>query len=255
MNSNKSARYLNKHVHPILSVWVLFFGIGLVIGMEFAILHKQKQISTISYINSTPTIPYRNDLITSILPSPTSTQMPITTLTYTSLKLGISFRYTQPQDGTIKAFTKKINNKVYLYFNQQEYAGTDEAYLSQYGYYLEVFYKEPHDALETAIKKQFLQDYPPGDCFVENTSNQMNTTKYPSHYQFAEIRFFTSPDVDMATMLSKAKKCPYPYTRTNAVSYFMSDPKHPDKYVFVGPHQDAPMADDTHTWDETITFL
>jgi hypothetical protein len=36
MNSNKSANYLNKHVHPILLVGVLALSICLVIGIVFA---------------------------------------------------------------------------------------------------------------------------------------------------------------------------------------------------------------------------
>ncbi len=194
--------------------------------------------------------------------SPLSTPLPTPApnSTYTSDKLGISFTYLTTVSGRVNFFTREISDTVYLYYNpatNQSFSGTDAEFLNTvpgHGYSVEVFNKDPKHSLTEAIKQQFLTGYNSSDCIVhatryghprDNDSYQTVVIDYPHH------------STDTRNQVeSKIAKCPKNVTGFG-VSYFMMDPKHPNKLLFVTLGQDNIPSGiwGKGTWDETLKVL
>ncbi len=174
-----------------------------------------------------------------------------------SPKLGISFLYLEIK-GVPKVVTKEEGDKVYIYADYH-YSGFDYHKES----YVEVFYKDPHDSLETAIKKTILTGYSQNDCFVKKT------TPYRKHTSTYETAIITFPYDQTAAginheYVAASEKCPPIYTPTNYVAYFAMDKNHPGKFVFFNIGQSTVLAEPGEikppykagrSWDETLQFL
>jgi|GEM_PF-1767969 len=171
---------------------------------------------------------------------------------YVSPKLGISFLYITRypsglEESQDKMVTKEIDNKIYLRSSSQ---------LGDYqGQFVEVFEKDPNETLAQAIERQFLVRKDKSQCFVSYNTLSTGSQQYPANYKRAEIAFPEDEEFDMESMFKKSEYCSTDYARTNGIRYFLEDIKHPDKFVFFSIGQEAIMANETQTWQDTITFL
>lgn len=168
---------------------------------------------------------------------------------FVSPKLGISFLYLSVIDAKLpKMLTKEEGNKVYIYPDAKGYNYHHEAYV-------QVFQKDPHDNLATAIEKTILKGYSPKDCFVEK---QFHIYEHiPVVFETAIIRFPFDHNAAGINQeyIAASEKCPPKYTPTNYVAYFVMDKNHPDKFVFFYIGQQPTMAASDITADETLQFL
>lgn len=165
---------------------------------------------------------------------------------YVSPNLGIRFMYNKVWANEYVS-VNEVGNKIYVYPSKY---GTYES-----GQYVEVFTKESSQTLEQALQTQFLIGYDSTKCEVTNdTVLFTNSAKYPSSYVVANITT-TGEFIDVEVLTEKLKECPYPYTQSNGVSYFVEDTNHPDKYAFLSIGQYAIMIDDQTAWQDTIEFL
>lgn len=192
------------------------------------------------------------------VPPPT----PAPHVTFTSDNLGVSFSYLTRVAGRVNFYTKEIGNTIYLYYNpeaNQPFLGTDAEFLSKispgHGYSLEVFNKDEHKSLIDAIKEQFLDGYKASDCIVKQT--RYGHRKNDESIQTAVIVANISPNSQKTRLEldESIAKCPK-YTTTFGVSYFMMDPKHPNKFLFIQLGQDnIPSGIVGSSWDETIKIF
>ncbi len=163
---------------------------------------------------------------------------------YKSDALGVSFVYLEKQ-GNEKIKVEEQDNKIYLY---------SENYARDSGQYVEVFSKKPEDSLLIAIEKQFLNGYSKADCEAYISESK---GKYPASYEKGNIR--VTDWIDMDDLFARYDKCPYGYTESNGVSFFLADTKHPDKLLFFSIGQYAIRADNTQydgkSWQDTVAFL
>jgi len=195
-------------------------------------------------------------------PTSTSSQKPVPHVTYTSNNLGVRFTYPIQVGGVLKYFTREIGNRIYLYDNydkvsfNQPFSGTDADFLKSIApgaFSVEVFTKDPQQSLADAIKQQFLSKYPGTDCFVHTTSN--GQLRLDESQQTAVIDFPHHSTLTHEQLSASVAKCPN-YVTAYGASYFMMDPKHPGKLLFVTIGQyNIPSGDGGGTWDRTIAVL
>ncbi len=193
--------------------------------------------------------------------TPLPTPLPHTT--YTSSKLGISFDYIPVFPNGIGQyfFTKEIGDTVYLYWvpgANQPFSGSDPEFLQTIApgsKFVEVFNKDPQQSLTGAIKQQFLTGYAESDCFV-------NIQRYSrpiaeEAYQTAIIDFPHKAGHQTRKQLEAlVAKCPSHVNSFDFIRYFIMDPKHPDKLLFVTIGQDnLPSGVGGSTWDKTLKVL
>ena len=197
---------------------------------------------------------------TNVLLSPIPTPLPHTT--YTSSKLGISFAYIPVFPNGIGQyfFTKEIDDKIYLYWvpgANQPFSGSDSEFLQTIApgsKFVEVFNKDPQQSLTDAIKQQFLTEYAESDCFV-NIQRYSRPIAEES-YQTAIIDFPHKSVHSRKQLETLVAKCPRYVNSFDFVRYFMMDPKHPEKLLFVTIGQDnLPSGVGGSTWDKTIMVL
>jgi hypothetical protein len=195
-----------------------------------------------------------------------NTQAPIPTppppaphTTYTSDKLGISFTYLTVVSDRVRFFTREIGNIIYLYYtprSNQEFSGSDAEFLQQipgHGYSVEVFQKDPQQSIIDAIKLQFLTGYAETDCFVKPT--RYGHPREDESYKTAVISFSRKNIQTREELNALVAKCPK-YVTASGVSYFLMDPKHPDKLLFVTIGQsNIPSGVSGYSWDKTIKVL
>ena len=116
-----------------------------------------------------------------------------------------------------------------------------------------MFNKDPELSLIDAIKKQILSGYSETDCIVTMYTNSPEPLENPS-YQTAWIDIPHTATTRMQ-LDALAAKCP-PYTKVFGTSYFMMDPQHPNKMLFIKDGQDnIPSGVGGLTWDGTIKVL
>lgn len=165
---------------------------------------------------------------------------------YSSYKLGLSFLYLSSQaDKTL--YVHETGNKICLS------TLTNDTDCAQ-GQSVEIFNKNAADNLQTAITKQFLQNYAPTDCFVTNVKNPVANETTPDSFTFAEISF-PKPTDPSAPWWTNADKCPR-YATTNGIAYFLMDTKHPEKFIFLSIGQYPILAGPgNQLWQSTINFL
>lgn len=167
--------------------------------------------------------------------------------TFTSSKLGISFKYL---DGDIAT---EIGNKVYINNDNPP----------EEGQWVEVFSKNPSESLTEAIQSQILSKFPGSRCKVHigpfsdffglDDIRDPNFTK--RNYVFARIEF--DPPLEEypsdSDFLFKSK-CPEVYTTFGGMAYFLMDPSHPNKYLFFSIGQYYIPAK-TGPWQQTIEII
>lgn len=166
--------------------------------------------------------------------------------TFSSTKLGISFRYGKLADTTqpsSKINIQETGTKVFVY------EGTAKP---ETGQYVEVFTKNPSDSLTEAIKKQLLAGISETDCFVKILTDP----KLPVDFSKATISY-PVPTGSQDPAFTFGEKCPQNYRESNGISYFLADKNHPDKFVFLSIGQYAIPAQTGSTslnWQDTISL-
>jgi hypothetical protein len=231
---------LNQIAHHVFPFVLLVVGLSVIVGM-IAITGSPKKV----YQQNTQT--------------PIPTPQPVPHTTFTSDKLGISFTYINTVGGKQNFFTKEIGDTVYLYYNlatNQPFSGTDAEFLNTipgHGYSVEVFTKDPQQSLQGAIKQQFLTGYAESDCIIRAT--HYGHPRQEESFQTAVIDFPRKSTYTREQLDAAVAKCPK-YTTAFGVSYFMTDPQHPNKLLFIKLGQDnIPSGVNGLTWDGTIKVL
>ena len=180
--------------------------------------------------------------------------------TYTSDNLGISFSYLTGTNAVQKFFTKEIGDTVYLYWipaTNQPFSGSDAEFLQKIApgaYSVEVFSKDPNLSLADAIKQRFLTGYSEADCFIN--------TNYRKGYPRDDMSFVTAAitanipkysNLSFSQISDYIEKCPGGYTEGGrGILYFMMDPKHPNKMLFVKIGQSNIPSGVGGLWDGTL---
>ncbi|HUD05281.1 MAG TPA: hypothetical protein VMR59_04835 [Patescibacteria group bacterium] len=197
---------------------VMIFVVGiLVIGIMLG--KNQNPISkTASLTTPTPAV----TLIPSITPIKTVPQFPVSInpnlIRFISEKLGITFTYLKSQNGqTISA--QEIGNRVYVYFDKTQ---------ATTGQYLMVMDKDKNQTLEQAIRTQILKGYSESDCIIQPVTQYL-----PKGFNALSIVVPVGPNDNMETLEPKIQKCPTGYTAVGGMAYFIEDPSHPDKMIFL----------------------
>lgn len=194
------------------------------------------------------------------LSSPAPTPAPHTT--YTSDNLGIRFTYLTQVSGVQHFFTKEIGNTIYLYYNfsrdsfNHPFLGTDSDFLTSIApgaFSVEVFDKDPQQPLKDAIKQQFLIGYAENDCFVK--VSRYGHPRNDESYQTFIIDFPHQRGQSRKQLDDSVAKCPK-YVTAHGISYFLMDPQHPNKLLFIKIGQsNIPSGLKGLSWDETIMVL
>ena len=244
---------LHKPVHPVLSLVLILVGLVGIGSIIMLALQSSRK----------PTSPQQQHTIqstSSVLPKPTVEQAPA--VTFTSPDLGISFDYTSVyhyprSDKGQYFFTREIGSKVFLYSptGDQPFSGTDAEFLNKIGgVSVEVFRKDPTLSLQDAIKQRFLSGYTGTDCFVKPT--RYGFPREDMSYQAASIDYRPIPNQTLSDIHELINKCPSPdYVTAFGVSYFMMDPKHPNKLLYINIGQSNASGANGFTWDETLKVL
>src|SRR6266699_2082148 len=133
----------------------------------------------------------------------TSTQLQGKFKTFTSPNLGISLDYATGPDNQ-RVLVKQIGNKVYLYIDYTKKGDPTT------GKFVEVFSKNPADALTEAVKKEFLQGYSSESCPIVQANLATNTLN-PAR-QYVQITVPVVSDGSMSKKLAEEKLCPPTYT-------------------------------------------
>jgi hypothetical protein len=171
---------------------------------------------------NTQTVPFQSSPTIFIQTSLSTADLNVAT--YTSPKLGVRFEYQTYYNEKPVSYVKEIGNTIGLCFGNMDMR-SDLRSLLAHCYYLQVFAKDPKDALVAAIQKRFLIGYSQQDCLIKDIPQIMNSeNSYPSQYQFAQIQLPDYNSEDPIT-IAPIKKCPSPYTKTwgNGALYFMED--------------------------------
>lgn len=148
--------------------------------------------------------------------------------TYTSEALGVTFTYNPKPVESFSVIVTEKGNKIYLH-------GMTEK--PEQGKMIEVFSKAANQTLAQAITEDLLKDYKPADCFAVDIV-RVPTDPRPSSYSYAEISY-PAPANSQDPFWVNGAKCPQPYSKTNAVQYFMANSAIPAKYVFLQLGQDS----------------
>lgn len=110
-----------------------------------------------------------------------------------------------------------------------------------FGQSVEVFSKDSAQTLSEAIEEQFLVDYDPANCFVEDSLFGEDET---GQYVFAQIAY-PPPSDPNEPIWANQEQCPVSYSRTNGVAYFMMNTEVPDRFVYFSIGQEAVASDGT----------
>ena len=125
---------------------------------------------------------------------------------------------------------------------------------SQYSYFILSTCPGNWDHYKEAIKQQFLIGYSETDCFVKATP--YGHPREDESFQTAVIDIPRHSAQTRMQLNALVAKCPK-YVTFNGVSYFMMDPKHPNKLLFIRLGQDNISSGvwGKGTWDDTIKVL
>jgi hypothetical protein len=130
----------------------------------------------------------------------------------------VSFTYLKSQDGQTVS-TKEVDDKVYVYADNTNPTN---------GQYLQVMPKDKNQTLEQAIKFLILNGYSTSDCVI-----QPATQYIPAGFQALEIVVPFDPNATQDEIVAKSEKCPTTFTAMGGMAYFVEDPNHPDKMIFL----------------------
>ncbi len=170
-----------------------------------------------------------------------NTSVDLSVTTFTSQRLGISFKYRASEAGV-----QESGDRVYVYPLTMK--PTD-------GQWVRVFRKPPAQSLEDAIRLQVLAGYSPQDCFVVASQDPVPGHANPPGYRFARIDVPHAPGEGPGLLQDRAAKCPQPYAAVGGIAYFLADTAHPDRFLFFSIGQYGIPAEDNTVWQQTIRFL
>ncbi|SRR6266568_1407075 len=227
-----------KKLHHVFVFWVVLASL-LVVAGSMTIAHQQQ--ARPGSITAAPT--------------------PLPETTYTSKALGISFNYIPffPNGIGQYFFVKEIGNIIYLYWepgHNQPFSGSDAEFLRDIALgakSIQVFTKDPQKSLTEGIQAQFLTGYSKNDCFA-NIQHYSRPVPEDS-YQTAIIDFPRKAGHSRQQLEQLVAKCPQYTDSFDSIRYFMMDPAHSDKLLFVTIGQDNLPAEGGGTWDRTIKVL
>lgn len=122
--------------------------------------------------------------------------------------------------------------------------------------FVEVFNKNPQLSLTDALRQQFLAGYSEADCSIVYPYRP-GDPKEDMSYQTATIQIVRRTADTWRQLDAKLAKCPAGYTESGrGILYFMMDPKHPNKLLFLKIGQDnLPSGVGGLMWDGTIKVL
>lgn len=210
---------------------------------DFAIVAKVKDMYVIVWSNESEIALKDMDNILNTFKYMGPTEIDIGSNSFSSNNLGITFNYaakTPDNDYPIEVFEE--GNKAYVHVKSKSSTNYTD------GQWVEVFKKDRSETLEQAVQKKFLTDYSKSDC-------QIVISKVPN-FEIAQIKAPVSEGDNLEEMTVKSEKCPKTYTTINGLSYFLMDPKHPDKFVYFSIGQyGIPSGEGQQTWQDTIKFL
>jgi len=204
-------------------IFILLLLIIIAVGMLIAgiMLGKNQNVTPKLTVSATPTIAVITPIAT-VSPTKTTPQFPVSTnpnlVRFTSEKLGVSFTYLKSQDGQTVS-TKEVDDKVYVYADNTNPTN---------GQYLQVMPKDKNQTLEQAIKFLILNGYSTSDCVI-----QPATQYIPAGFQALEIVVPFDPNATQDEIVAKSEKCPTTFTAMGGMAYFVEDPNHPDKMIFL----------------------
>jgi hypothetical protein len=183
---------------------------------------------------------------------------------YTSNSLGIRFTY-YPQLSVQNFFTREIGNRIYIYDNVTEgsggqpFPGTDAEFLGPHGpggKYVEVFIKNPTTSLTDAVRKQFLAGTSPNDCSIIPAPNVKPFLEKSYEAVMIRANIPPTPDLTYQQRQEYFKRCKNHSSNFVGVSYFVMDPRFPEKFIFVElGEDDIPAGVNGLMWDGSIEVL
>jgi hypothetical protein len=171
--------------------------------------------------------------------------------------LGVGFTYA-PLEEDPKSRVLSIKEKTSKIAIIDQYSGQLGDKVFEYAN-IEVFTKDPKDNLEQAISKEFLKGVDSKKCFAKKYTDGDSSGKQLEGYIYAEISYAPTPGSD-AVINNGIENCPkkvQTYATTNAVQFFLEDPKIPSKYVFLRLGQEAFASSGTGNdlWERSLRIL
>lgn len=147
-----------------------------------------------------------------------STSTLFTNKSISSNKLGVKVSYYSNPENESDA--KEDGNRLYFFMdnsvNRSDY---------KTGQYLEVFDKDEETSFSEAINNRFLSGVSRDKCFV-------NVVEDKEDYQKAIIDYPDTPCEDGGPSWA-CNTCPFGYSKTNGISYFLYFKNHPEKFFYV----------------------
>ncbi|HUD09194.1 MAG TPA: hypothetical protein VMR77_00080 [Patescibacteria group bacterium] len=227
----------------ITSVLMLVMILAAVILLVGIMLGKsQSPISkTVSLATPTPVV----TLAPTVAPTKTVPQFPAITnpnlKRFISEDLGVTFTYLIDQNGQ-KISAQEIGNKVYVYFSNTQ---------ATEGQYLMIMDKDKNQTLEQAIRTQILKGYSESDCLI-----QPETQYIPVGFTALAIVVPINQNDTSDQIQAKVQKCPATYTAMGGMAYFIEDPSHPDKMIFLSIGQYLINSEgDNVGWQNTLQLF
>jgi hypothetical protein len=204
------------------------------------------------------------------IPSPTPTPQPIQSSQYTSKRLGISFYYdtflstSGGRNGGQRLYVREIGNTIYYYWDaktNQAFDGNDQQFLNEMApdsKYVEVFNKNPQQSLTDAIKQYIFQSPLPDGCYISTDTHYGEpniNTSYEQAFIIGQLTQ-TKPPYSGDMVKIYMPNCTKYATNYQGKSYFMMDPNHSDKFLYIKDGQDdIPSGHKGYMWDGTITIF
>jgi len=169
--------------------------------------------------------------------------------TYTSEKLGVSFKYLDKDPLEQGRRTEILENpdKTYIYIEGES---------PKTGQSVQTFKKNSDESLQQAVRTQLLQAYP--NCKIKIVDyDPLNTISLPNGYQGLQIypeKWDSLPanaGVDVLSMYDY--QCPGYF---GAARYFLYDTKTPTNFAFLDIGQYSIAGSSTqNAWQDTIKFI
>lgn len=224
----------------LVVVLVIIVAVGmLVAGIMMGKNQNVAVPKTVSIATPTPTVTPTPSVMPTVKVAP---QFPPITnpnlVRFTSTKLGVSFTYLKNQNGQTVS-VKEIDDKVYVYADNTNPTN---------GQYLEVMPKDKNQTLEQAIKFLILNGYSTSDCPI-----QPATQYIPAGFEALEITVPFDQNDTQDQIIAKSEKCPTTFTAMGGMAYFVQDPNHPDKMIFLSIGQYLINSEgDNQGWQNTL---
>ncbi len=166
---------------------------------------------------------------------------------YISYKLKVKFNVNTKAPE--KAWVKEEGNKIYVVPGDVNTKYTE-------GQWLEVFTKQQNEEIKTAMQKQFLTGISEKDCFIDEYRGGVGKESTNSRAKGYQYYFINYPGSDNFENWNN-NKCPEQYRATNGIRYFVYDPKHPTRYVYldIGQYPIMSGVGENIVWQDTLRFI